>query len=166
MTTSTELDTDKEFVYENKSNRGFFGVAVIGPRFEANIGILARTANVFGAAFVATIGERYNRPRTDTGHIARHKPVFHYQTFEDFYVHLPQKTDLVGIELDQDAKPIEKVTWTPRPIFLFGAEDYGIPKKYLNMCRYKVKLPGTISMNLSACASIIMYDYWSKLQNK
>lgn len=46
--------------------RGYFGVAVYRPKTEANIGTLWRSATAYGAAFLATVGQRHQRQASDT----------------------------------------------------------------------------------------------------
>lgn len=152
-------------LYEDKSTRGFFGIALYAPKFEANIGTVMRSAHIFNASFVATIGRRYkDRLRTDTTQTYRHTPVFHYADFEDFLSHLPKSTDLIGVELVDRATPLGRFVHPPRGAYLFGPEDGSIPPAELKVCRYKIRLPGRISLNLAACASIVMFDRNNKCQ--
>ncbi len=47
--------------------------------------------------------------------------------------------------------------------WLKGAEDHGIPEKYLEKCQEVIKIPfGAMSLNVSVTGSIILYDRLAK----
>lgn len=154
-------------LYEEKRNRGFCGLALYSPLFEANIGIVLRSAQVFGVDFINLIStEKYKRQRTDTSNVTRHVPTSHYSSYEEFERHLPLNTDVVGVELSDKSRNLRDFVWPPRPCIVLGSEREGIPPELFKRCRYKVQLPLKPSINLSAMASIVLYDRWSKLSEK
>src|SRR5258706_12916607 len=69
--------------------RGYFGVALWHPKHSVNLGTLLRSAHIFGAAFVCTIGERYRNQASDTIKTPRHTPLFHFADEQDFWIHIP-----------------------------------------------------------------------------
>jgi tRNA G18 (ribose-2'-O)-methylase SpoU len=83
--------------------RGYFGIGIEHSKNEINIGTLWRSANIFGAKFIFTIGKRYKQQSSDTMKTTRHIPLYHYVDFEDFYDHMPKDCKLVGIELIDNA---------------------------------------------------------------
>lgn len=154
------------FIYNPKEDRYFFGIGVYDPKYPVNVGSLMRSAYMYDASYTFTIGNRYKRERSDTPKTNHHIPNFTYKDFDDFWAHIPNNVDIVGVEMDERARPLTNFTWPKRPLILMGAEDIGIPKKYLDKCRYVVQIP-TIrkySLNVSCAASIAMYDYLSKRQ--
>ena len=151
------------FIYEPpKTTRKFTGIGIENTKIWQNIGSLLRTAHVFGADFMFTVGERYSRQRTDTSDASRHVPLFHFKDFKDLYTHMPAKCDLVGVEMDNRASPLEKFYWPDRSVILLGAEDIGLSSDARKMCRYLVQLPGPFSMNVSCVGSIVLYDRYIK----
>jgi hypothetical protein len=86
------------------SARGYFAIGVYHPKTEVNVGSLYRTANLYGAAFVFTVGLRYQRRAADTMNTPQHKPLFHFEDLSDLIKHLPFSAPLVGVELDPRAR--------------------------------------------------------------
>lgn len=138
-------------------NRGYFGIAVYNPKTETNIGTLWRTANIFGAAFIATIGRRYRKQSSDTMKTPRTIPLFEYATFEDFQKNIPFDCELVGVELTPKSKELKDFSHLERAVYLLGAEDNGIPENILAKCHRVVRMAGESSMNVAVAGSIIIY---------
>ena len=141
-------------------NRGYFGVAVYRPKTAANVGTLWRTATVYGAAFLATIGHRYARQPSDTPNSPLHTPLHHYADLLDLLTHLPHGCPLVGVELADGAVPLPEFTHPPRALYLLGAEDYGLPVSVLRRCHHVVQIPAEqpYSLNVSVAGSIVIAD--------
>ena len=55
-------------------------------------------------------------------------PYFHYESFDEFFNNLPKGKRLVGVELIDDAQPLETFHHLRRCVYLLGAEDYGLTK--------------------------------------
>src|SRR4030095_12131863 len=102
--------------------RGFFGIGIYHPKTEHNVGTLWRTANLYGASFIFTIGRRYHRQASDTMATHLHTPLFHYDSVEDLKANLPWSTPLVGIELDPRAESLADFQHPMRAAYLLGAE--------------------------------------------
>lgn len=143
--------------------RGYFGIGVYHPKTEENIGTLWRSANLFGASFIFTIGKRYKKQPSDTCLTYRSIPLMNFLTFNDFYEHIPYDSRLVCIELDDKSVPIQNFVHYERAVYLLGAEDYGIPKEIINE-NTTVQIPTTkpFSMNVATAGSIVMYDRYIK----
>lgn len=141
-------------------SRGFFAIGVYHPKHEVNVGTLWRTATLFDAAFVFTVGRRYNRQASDTPHTPMHTPLLHFLTVEDLKAHLPYSAPLVGVELDPRAVPLGSFWHPDRAVYLFGAEDHGLPLTVLDQCHAVVQIecPNQQSMNVSVAGSLLVYD--------
>ena len=63
--------------------RGYFGIGVYHAKKDVNIGTLWRSAYIFGASFIFTIGRRFPKQASDTVKAFRHIPLFEYQTIEE-----------------------------------------------------------------------------------
>ena len=137
---------------------GYFGIGIYNGKRETNIGTLWRSANILGADFIFTIGNRYRKQSSDTMKTPRHIPLYHYRDADDFFEHVPYDCPVVGVELADNSIPLEKYHHRERCIYLLGAEDHGIPPKVLDRCVDVVQLYGDFCMNVSVAGSIVMYD--------
>lgn len=141
-----------------KYPRGFFGIGIENTKTQLNIGTLWRSANILGASFIFTIGNRYKRQSSDTMESWKHIPLYRYDNFDDFYKTMPYDCLLIGVELDEDSVPVNEFKHPERCIYLLGAEDNGLTKEALDKCHKLVQLPGDYCMNVAVAGSIIMYD--------
>lgn len=151
--------------YRENAQRGYFGIGIENTKTGANVGTLWRSAYLFGASFIFTIGHRYRFQSSDTVKAWRSIPLFPYESFEDFHSSIPRDCRVVGVELTPDARPLEQFIHPERVIYLLGAEDNGLTKEALEYCRTSggiVILPGDFSMNVAAAGSIVMYDRHAK----
>lgn len=154
------------FEFREKNNpkldsRGFCGVAILDPKHESNIGVLARSSMIFGVSFFATIGkQRYKSMSSDTTKSWKHVPFFHFNNFEDFQDHRPKDCKLVGVELTNDSINLQSFCHPERAIYLLGSEDHGIPSCYFSVLDKMIKIDTklNISLNVSVAGSIVLYD--------
>lgn len=146
------------------TGRGFFGIAVHHAKHEANIGTLWRSASSYGAAFVATVGARYERQASDTTKTWRHTPLVHYRDMDDLIEHLPHACPLVGVELDPRAESLTDYRHMDRALYLLGAEDHGLPVSVLDRCHQVVQIPSPQpwSLNVAVAGSLLMHDRFVK----
>ena len=144
------------------SNRGYFGVGVYHPKTAANIGTLWRSASVFGAAFIFTIGKRYKKQASDTTSTPTHTPLFHFNGFEDFKGCAPYSCPIIAIEQTQDSVNISSFNHPERAVYLLGAEDHGIPDSVLSQCHKVVEIRTPTCLNVAVAGSIILYDRQTK----
>lgn len=140
------------------AKRGYFGIGILNPKTEENIGTLWRSAYIMGASFIFTIGKRYKKQASDTPQSWKHIPLYNYETFEEFYKTMPYDCRLVGVELDNKSVAIEEYKHHERCIYLLGAEDHGLTKEAIDKCHELVILPGDICLNVSVAGSIVLYD--------
>lgn len=142
-------------------SRGFFAVGIYGCKTEANVGTLWRSASLYGAAFVFTVGHRYVRQSSDTMKTPLHTPLFNFATVDDLVEHLPWSCPLIGVELDERSKPLatHSKNWE-RCAYLLGAEDHGLPKTVLDKCHSVLQIETLLpySMNVAVAGSIILHD--------
>jgi tRNA G18 (ribose-2'-O)-methylase SpoU len=142
--------------------RGFFAVGIDHGKTPANLGSLWRTADLFGAAFIFTIGHRYKQQASDTMKSWRHTPLFHFSDVTDLVEHLPYSCPLVGVELDPKACALGAFAHPTRAAYVLGAEDNGLTGSVMRACHALVQLPGRHSMNVACAGSIVIYDRFSK----
>lgn len=144
--------------------RGYFGVAVDHPKTSVNVGTLWRSATLYGAAFVATVGYRYARQPTDTVGTPWHTPLLHYTDLDDLIGHLPFSCPLVGVELTPAAVSLPELVHPLRALYLLGAEDHGLSRRVLDRCHYVVRVPSLVpqSLNVAVAGSIVLYDRFTR----
>lgn len=138
-------------------------MACYRPKTGANVGSLWRSATLFGAAFLATVGRRYVRQASDTEKAANHTPLLHFADLDDLIEHLPHSCPLVGVELDPRATPLPRFAHPERALYLLGAEDHGLPPAILDRCHHVVQIPTLLprSMNVACAGSVVMASRFS-----
>lgn len=151
--------------YRDRDLERWCGIGIEQPKLEQNIGVLFRTAAAMGLAdFLFTIGEAYHKPHSDTIQSWKHMPCWCFNSFKDLFNHKPLGCEIVGIELDQEAEPIEQFVHANRAIYILGGEGVGLSQTTKQSCNRIVKLPSIgISMNTSAAGAVLLYDRYLKL---
>lgn len=144
------------------SDRGFYGVGVVGSKTATNVGTLWRSADALGAAFVFTAGRRFPQQASDTVKAWRHTPMFEYADGHDLIDHLPYSCVPVAVEIVPRARTLDGYTHPERACYVLGAEDTGIPPSVLDRCRDVVVIPGSHSLNVAVAGSIVLYDRLAK----
>tara|TARA_B100000809_G_scaffold179903_1_gene177519 strand:+ start:4601 stop:5059 length:459 start_codon:yes stop_codon:yes gene_type:complete len=143
--------------------QGFFGIGIQNGKTPENLGVLWRSAQNMGASYIFTIGNRYAKQACDTHKAVGAMPYFHYESFDDFYKHIPKGAQLVGVELDETAVSLETFEHPRRCVYLLGAEDHGLSNKAIEKSLHLVKFDTPQSLNVSVAGSIVMYDRSAKL---
>ena len=138
--------------------RGFFGIGTENAKTASNVGTLWRSAYIFGASFIYTIGRRIPKQASDTIKAWRHVPYYQYENFDHFYSSMPKDCLLIGIELDDNSQDIKSFKHPERCIYLLGAEDNGLTKETRQRCHRLVQLPGDYCLNVAVAGSIMMFD--------
>jgi tRNA G18 (ribose-2'-O)-methylase SpoU len=148
------------------SQRGYFAIGIENAKTSMNVGTLWRSAYIYDAHFIFTIGRRIPQQASDTVKSWRHIPYFRFDTFDQFYELMPYDCQLIGIEIDSKARPLGNFIHPHKCIYLLGAEDGGLSKKALEKSHQLVQLPGKYCLNVAVAGSIVMYDRINKSDNK
>lgn len=144
----------------------YFAIGIEHGKTEHNIGTLWRSAQIFGASYIFTIGRRYKRQSSDTLKTWANIPLFHYDNVDELYDNLPYDCQLVGIEILPGTIPLRNFVHPKRVCYLLGAEDHGLTKEAIEKCHHLIQLPGKFCLNVAVAGSIVMYDRWQKLEDK
>ena len=136
----------------------FFGIGIQNGKTPGNLGVLWRSAQNLGASFIFTIGNRYAKQSSDTHNAVKAMPYYHYETFDDFFKHLPKGVRIVGVELDNRAETLETFHHPRRCVYLLGAEDHGLTNEAIEKSHFLIKFSSTLSLNVSVAGSIVLYD--------
>ena len=142
----------------NNFTTEFFGIGIQNGKTPENLGVLWRTAQNLGANFIFTIGNRYANQACDTQNAVKSLPYFHYETFEDFYKHLPKGARIVGVEITKGSESLEDFKHPKRCVYLLGAEDNGLTKQAIEKSHFLVKFSSIQSLNVAVAGSIVLYD--------
>ncbi len=144
-------------------SRGYFAIGVFHAKNEVNIGTLLRSAHVFGAAFVFTVGKRYQRQASDTTKAWRHVPLFHFESIADLMEHAPYDCQVIGVEIDERSIDLPAFNHPERAVYLLGAEDGGLSSEAIEAVHRLVVIPGAARcLNVATAGSIVLYDRVAK----
>lgn len=138
--------------------RGYSGIGIFQNKNQINIGLLLRTAAIYGNDFIFTIGEHYSYQKADVTRSHLNIPTFNFETFEQFKKSIHPNTKIVGVEMVKRAKYLHEFSHPDRAMYLLGSEDTGLPDHILKDCHDIVKLPGKVSLNVGITGSLILYD--------
>lgn len=147
-------------------SRGFYGIGMVNGKAQGNAGILWRSAHIFGASFIFTVGSKYNRQKSDTLKTPKHIPLFHYKTVSELKEGLPWGCELIGAEMTDNAVPSIIFTHPERACYLLGAWNSGLSEDDIKLCDRLIVLPGKIALNVAVAGSIVIYDRIIKDDNK
>lgn len=144
-------------------NRGYAAIGLHKPKTPANVGSVLRAAHCYGAAMVATTGQRYTRAPTDTMKAYRYLPVVHA---DDLHALVPFDCVPVAIDLIDGARPLTTYTHPERAFYIFGPEDGTLDAAVTSWCRDVVYVPTAFCMNLAACVNVVLYDRMAKAERE
>jgi tRNA (guanosine-2'-O-)-methyltransferase len=143
--------------------RGFYGIGIYHGKKSVNIGTLWRSAFLYDADFIFTIGARYPKQASDTVMAYRHIPLWEFDTFEQFTSAMPKDSRLICVELSEKSKSLPTFVHPEQAVYLLGAEDAGLPEEILQgHTILQIPEAKSFSMNVSVAGSIILYDRFVK----
>jgi tRNA G18 (ribose-2'-O)-methylase SpoU len=144
----------------------------------ANVRRLLQTAAAMRCASVLVVGQRSFDFSPDGKDLppclhqcvrAGILPIRRFPSWEDCVSHLKQnQIRLVGVEIHQDARPIEAFFDDRHTAFLMGNEGDGLNAKQMKSCDAFVRIPqygeGTASLNVYVAASIVLhrFHHWQR----
>lgn len=140
--------------------RGYFGVGIYHGKHEVNLGTLWRSAYLYDASFIFTVGRRYRRQASDTPNTANHVPLFEFESVDDLHAHLPYGCPLVAVELDPRSVSLNDFHHPERAAYLLGAEDHGLPVSVLDRAHHIVQIDTVRpqSHNVAVAGSLVLHD--------
>ncbi len=138
--------------------RGYFGIGIENSKREVNVGTLWRSAQCFGAAFIFTIGRRFEHQPSDTTRAERHIPIFEYRDSTEFFQNTPLGARLVGIEIGLKTVPLPAFIHPEQAIYILGPEDGSLSKEIQDRCNFIVSIDSKYCLNVATAGSIVMYD--------
>lgn len=145
---------------------GYFGIGVYAGRSSENTGTLWRSAWQLGAAFLYTVGRRYETSATDTVSAPGRVPLFEHRTWADFVAAAPNGARWVAVEMG--GVPLEDYDHPRNAVYVLGSEDNGLPNAVLRACHDVVSLDSVnyASYNVAVAGTLVMYDRTAKEKRK
>jgi tRNA G18 (ribose-2'-O)-methylase SpoU len=140
------------------TSRGYFAVGAERTSKALNLGNLLRSAHGFGASFTFTLGATYQaaEARADTSKGREHVPHYDWDSHEA--MRLPERCQLVGIELTADAIDLPSFRHPTRAAYVLGPERGSLSDPLLERCEFVVKIPTKFCVNVAIAGAIVMYD--------
>ncbi|XP_054807018.1 uncharacterized protein LOC129309456 [Prosopis cineraria] len=128
-----------------------------------NVGTLARSATAFGVTELILVGRRDFNSFGSHGSTS-HLRFRHFHSLQDARHFLKEKDcDICGVEITDDAKPVNQHPFKRSTAFLLGNEGTGLSAKECEICDFFVYIPqyggGTASLNVTVAASIVLHHF-------
>jgi tRNA(Leu) C34 or U34 (ribose-2'-O)-methylase TrmL len=145
------------------AQRGFACLAFDRPKDGVNVGHSLRAALGFNARMVI-LGDKdpginVRKLSTDPGRAYRHVPILEV---DDIFDAMPNDCTPIAVELTDDALDLATFVHPERACYIFGPENGSVAPEILDKCKYVVKIPTTMSLNLGMTVNIVMYDRLAK----
>lgn len=144
---------------------GYFGIGIIAPKTEHNVGTLWRSAFQLGASVLYTIGGRYKVNSADTLNVPARIPLIELDDWNAFSEwSSPKAAEWVVIEMG--GTPLSEFRHPRNAIYILGSEDHGVPKSVVRGCRHVISLESESygSYNVAVAGSLVMYDRLVKIR--
>ena len=146
----------------NGAEAGYFGVGVVRPKHEANVGTLWRSAWQMGAGFMFTVGARFKYEASDTTQAHKQIPLFKHADWSSFAEASPHGAVWVAVEMGSGSVPLQDFVHPPRAVYVLGSEDNGLNRPIVEACQCHVALPKWVgrssSYNVAVAGALVMYD--------
>lgn len=139
--------------------RGYFGIGVEGISKEQNVGTIARSAHSFGASFFFTIAPVVDVDAfrsSDTSDAFDHVPYHQYDSVEA--LDLPEKCQLVGVELMDGAVELPSFRHPARAAYVLGPEMGSLSPELTARCDHVIQIPMKFCVNVGVAGALVMYD--------
>lgn len=138
--------------------RGYFGIGVERLSKPMNAGNLFRSAHAFGAGFLFTIASDYSvrKAASDTSQAPNQVPFYEFADVEALM--LPDRCQLVGVELTDDAVELPVFRHPSQAAYVLGPERGSLSPGLVERCDHVVKIPTAFCINVAMAGAIVMYD--------
>lgn len=137
-------------------------LALCHTRFDVNLGVAVRSAEAAGLACVYLVGrgEMLRSPARGTENVVPVTPLPDAAAL----VRRARETgrQLVAVQQTPVSVPYHRAVYPPRPLFVLGAEDEGVPTALRHAADLLVEIPqwGVIdSLNVAAAATCVLFHW-------
>ncbi|MBX9622239.1 MAG: hypothetical protein K2X82_00335 [Gemmataceae bacterium] len=138
-------------------------VALIDPKYPANVGMVVRLASCYGLSQVWFTGDRVTLDPARGERLPREermkgykdvRMVHHDRPFDRF----PAGTVPVAVEVRAGAEPLHTFDHPDRALYVFGPEDGSIPAALHRHCHRFVVIPTRHCLNLATAVATVLWD--------
>ena len=141
-------------------------LALCQARFDVNLGVAMRSAEAAGLSEVFVIGARSGSLSSARG--AEHAlPIIWLTDPYELIIETRRRGyQLVAIQQTPDSQPYHRAHYPPRPLFVLGSEDAGLPDELRLAADLVVEIPlyGSIdSLNVSTAATCVIMHWRAHL---
>ncbi|CAL8465197.1 g4732 [Coccomyxa elongata] len=129
-----------------------------------NIGTLVRSAAAFGVTEVCLVGARQFNTFGSHGS-ADYVKYRHFPSLQECCRYLKEDRGcrVMGVEITEDAQPIQAHPFSGPTAFMLGNEGSGLSPQQAQLCNAFVYIPqygaGTASLNVTVAASIVLQHF-------
>ncbi len=137
-------------------------LALCHTRFDVNLGVAVRSAEAAGLREVVLMGraDLFRSPARGTDLLL---PIDHVPDPAALVVWARSRGyQIVAVQQTPDSAPYHRADYPPRPLFVLGAEDEGVPPALRAAADLAVEIPlfGAIdSLNVAAAATTVMFQW-------
>ena len=141
-----------------------FALGVENLKSGTNLGTLLRSAHIFGASLLFTVGRAYVKQASDTNNAYRKIPVLRFDSWDDYSEHSIYSWEHIGVEIVPNAMTLPKFKHPKQAVYILGPEDGSLSPRALQMCSKVVRVPSQLPycLNVASVGSIVMYDRVAK----
>lgn len=142
-------------------------IALIEPKYYANVGAVVRAASNFGIDQVWFTGDRLVNNVDRLPRELRLPEFDHVDLIKDYYFvdKFPKGVIPVAIELVSGSESLVDFEHSEQNLYIFGPEDGSIPKSYLRLCHKFVHIPTKSCINLAGAVHVVLYDRLKKMHD-
>jgi tRNA(Leu) C34 or U34 (ribose-2'-O)-methylase TrmL len=158
-------DTVKTDVWSKRSAaRGEVpAVALIDPKYPANVGMVVRLASCYGLRQVWFTGDRVTLDPAKGERLPREERMKGYRDLqmihhEHVFDQFPAGTVPVAVEVRAHSEPLHTFEHPDDALYVFGPEDGSIPKPLLGHCHRFVVIPTRHCLNLATAVATVLWD--------
>lgn len=138
-------------------------IGLSNPKNSFNVGSVLRASKAFDVSLLVITGRGYKKASTDTSDSTATVPLIHT---DDLFDTVPYNCIPVAVEYTDESTCLTDFLHPENAFYIFGPEDGSIPQRILDKCKYTVKIPTNICLNLATSVSILLYDRVCKQKNK
>lgn len=139
-----------------------FAIGIYNYKTPANVGMLFRSAYVFGANKLFTIGRRYEECAADTPKSTRHIEYVHFDSVQEFLDATDGK-NVVSIEMTDRADYLGGYVHPDNAWYVLGNEVTGVPDEILDVSdNVIIQTAKPYSLNVAVAGSIVMSNRFAE----
>ena len=170
---SSSVEAEEQFgcvPNPNTAGRAECRLLVYNVSKKANVGTIMRSAVAFGCLELVLVSRKGGKGKINTfGAKGTHRYLRykHFMALDEAVAYLKDETqsDLVGVEIDAESKPVSSHPFRPgrNVCFVMGNEGDGLNDKIRAHCDYLVYIKhsgaGTASLNVACAATIVLHHF-------